>query len=79
MSEATLSRGELDFLNETFALTLEEFEGIEEAAHAGDLEEYVLTTGALENVKEAAFLIGKLYERLHAEEFEDLEEELDEE
>lgn len=57
MSEITLSLGELNFLKETFELVLEEFEGIEEARDSGDLDDYVLTTGALENSRIAYDLI----------------------
>ena len=71
MSEATLSVGELDFLKSTFELVLEEFEGIEEGR--SDLDNYVLTTGALEDSRIAAALIGSLYERLHKEDFIDEE------
>lgn len=74
MSEVTLSRGELDFLHETFELVLEEFEGIEEGRD--NLDDYVLTTGALEDSRLAKQLIENLYRRLHAEEFELDEEEL---
>lgn len=63
VKEATLSVLELDFLKETFELVLEEFEGIEEGKD--NLEDYVLTTGALENVKEADELITSLYDRVH--------------
>lgn len=74
MSEVTLSQGELDFLKETFELILEEFEGIEEGKD--DIESYVLTTGALENSREAAVLISRWYERLHENiYYEDIDEE----
>ncbi len=67
--ETTLSKMELDFLQETFDLVLEEFEGIEEIA-----DNYTLTTGAYEMAQEASGLIASLYDNLHEH---DYEEELD--
>ena len=72
MSEVTLSRGELDFLKQTFELVLEEFSGIEE--YTDSLNDYVLTTGALEQTKEACVLIDAWYTRLQKEDLEELED-----
>lgn len=63
MTEITLSAGELAFLRETFDLVLEEFEGIEEGRD--DLDNYVLTTGALENSQIAYDLIVAWQKHLH--------------
>jgi len=74
--EITLSLGELNFLKETFELVLEEFEGIE--AGREDLEDYVLTTGALENSRTAYELIEAWVYHVHkgAAELEDEEDAL---
>jgi len=66
---------ELDFLRETFELVLEEFQGIEECV--GNLDDYVMTTGALENTKEASLLIGNWYDRLERQDLEDMADELE--
>ena len=60
--QATISALELRFLDDAFELVEEEFEGIMEDASC----EFVLTTGAQEQVEEARLLLTELLKRLTA-------------
>lgn len=69
MSEVTLSILELGFLKETLETVLEEFTGIEEAQ--GNLDDYVITTGAINDCEQALALIDKLVDRLRPDKLEE--------
>lgn len=69
MSEVTLSIMELGFLKNTLETALEEFTGIEEAD--GNLDDYVITTGAIDDCREALALVDSLVDRLRPDQLED--------
>jgi hypothetical protein len=66
MSEATISALQLQFILETFELVEEEFQGMED--YTGD---YVLTTGAQEQVEEAKEMIEAFLDHLEANQLEE--------
>jgi hypothetical protein len=66
MSEATISALQLQFILETFELVEEEFQGMED--YTGD---YVLTTGAQEQVEEAKDMIEAFLDHLEANQLEE--------
>ena len=66
MSEARISALQLQFILETFELVEEEFQGMED--YTGD---YVLTTGAQEQVEEAKDMIEAFLDHLEADQLEE--------
>ena len=71
MSEARISALQLQFILETFELVEEEFQGMED--YTGD---YVLTTGAQEQVEEAKDMIEAFLDHLEADQLEEEDDEL---
>ena len=71
MSESRVSALQLQFLNETFDLVKEEFEGI----MLEGASDYVLTTGAQEAVEEAHEMVQAFLLRLEADKLEEFEDE----
>ena len=66
MSEARISALQLQFLIETFKLVEEEFQGMED--YTGD---YVLTTGAQEQVEEARGMVSAFLTHLEEDHLEE--------
>ena len=67
MSEARLSAVELGFLEDTLELVLEELQGVVEAT------DYIMTTGAKEEVEDALLMIELKQKFLEPDMYEPLE------